>query len=138
MDDKQLHRMFNQARRSMPPELEKRLLAIPASEAATSKRRVWAVTLATSLAVMYLFGDSLVRIIAVAGYTTGAWGLERLNTARYAFYDGFMSQASPWIENVPFGISGVLVASMVLTLGIMLLIIARQQNAPGLTSLYGR
>ena len=139
MNDKQLHSLFSQARRSMPPALEKSLLAIPASEAAASKRWVWAVSLAASVSVIYLFGDSLVRLIKVASYMLGAWSLERLNTARYALYDSFMSQASPWIENVPFGISGAVVASMAMTLGFMLVIIARQQNASGtLASPYGR
>lgn len=138
MNDRQLRSLFGQARRGMPPALEKRLLTIPASEVATSNRRVWAVSLAASVAVIYLFGGSLIRIINVASYVVGAWSLEQLNTARYALYDGFMSQASPWIENVPFGISGVVVAAMVVTLAFMLVIVARQQNYGTLTAPYGR
>ena len=136
MNDTNLRQMFQQSRRTMPPGLEARLLDIPAAESTALRWRAGAMVLAASVLVIFMSGQSLVRLINLASYTLGAWGLERVHSARYALYETVMRQVSPWIESVPLGFTGALIALMAVSLALSLwVIVSKQSNAGLLTPL---
>ena len=125
--DARLQPIFDRARQPMPPDLEARLLGIPASHPIAPVRwSRWLLPFAAALGLVAVAFTSGGRIADFLRHFLGGRIAGAISDATYRLYSLVMEQWAPWQEALPLAYA----APMVMMLGATVLAALRLSYRP--------